>query len=177
METESIALKKGLSLPARLVILVALLAVAVLAPIVGAHAQIVTGPIVNATLFLAVLYLGTSEAIFVALVPSLVALSTGLLPAVLAPVIPFIMICNVLLVMTFSVLRKKSYWAGAVTASVVKFAVLFACTGIVSKLILKSELVSKAAQMMGLAQLLTALAGAVIAYGVYFGIKNVKAAK
>ncbi len=58
------------------------------------HFQPVTGPIVNAILFIAVSLLGIEYALLIGLIPSVIALSTGLLPAILAPMIPFIMLSN-----------------------------------------------------------------------------------
>jgi uncharacterized membrane protein len=100
--------------------------------------------------------LGPQNAILVGLIPSVVALSTGLLPAVLAPIIPFIMISNTILILTFAYLRRKNFWLGVTAASVLKFVFLFSMSAMVMD--------SKMASMMSWPQLLTALAGGVIAY-------------
>ena len=72
---------------------IALVGVATIAPLF--HQQWVTGPIVNAMFIMAVALLGVQNAILLCLLPSTIALSVGLLPAILAPVIPFIIISNV----------------------------------------------------------------------------------
>ncbi|HCP60545.1 MAG TPA: iron hydrogenase, partial [Dehalococcoidia bacterium] len=71
---------------------VVLLGIATVAPLSGS--QFITGPIVNATLLIAVALLGMRDGILIGLIPSTIALATGLLPAVLAPMIPFIIVGN-----------------------------------------------------------------------------------
>lgn len=157
---------KALTLPKEKVItlvqFIALVGIATAAPFL--LSQAITGPVVNATLFIAVVMLGTESAILVGLVPSLIALSTGLLPAVLAPMIPFIMVGNTILVLVFGYFRKKSYWLGIGSASIVKFLLLFATSTVVIDLLLKKEIASKVAVMMSWPQLMTALAGGVLAF-------------
>jgi len=140
-----------------------LTAIATLAPLSG-HNQAVTGPVVNATLFLAAALLGPQNAILVGLIPSVVALSAGLLPAVLAPMIPFIMISNTVLVLTFAHLRRKNFWFGVAAASALKFIFLLSTSTMVMNLITKQEIAQKAASMMSWPQLFTALGGGGIAY-------------
>lgn len=157
---KSLVAKKEFIMVAQFVLLVA---VATLAPLTG-HQQLVTGPIVNATLFISAALLGAQAAILVGLIPSLVALSAGLLPAVLAPMVPFIMMGNTILVLAFNLLRKKNYWLAVVLASFLKFIFLAATSSLVIDLLLKKEVAQKVALMMNWPQLLTALAGGVIAF-------------
>ncbi len=147
-----------------------LLAIATFAPFL--KSQTITGPIVNATLFISVLILGAENAILVGLVPSLVALSVGFLPAAISPMIPFIMAGNAILVVVFNFFRRKNYWLGVILASVLKFLFLWSSSSIVINLLLKKEIAQKAAAMMSWPQLLTALAGGVIAYLILKGIKK-----
>jgi len=128
------------------------------------HRQEITGPIINATLFLAAYFLSPDVAIFVGLLPSIVALSSGLLPAVLAPMVPFIMISNGILILCFYYFKKVNYWLGVIVASLLKFLFLFGTSFLVMNLLLKKELAPKVAQMMGPIQLATALAGGIIAF-------------
>lgn len=137
------------------------------------HSQPITGPIVNAALFISVMLLGTQNAILVGLIPSTIALSVGLLPAILAPMIPFIIISNTILVLVFSYLREKNYWAGIIFASLLKFIFLFATSSIVINLLLKKTIAQKVAMMMSWPQLLTALVGGFIAYLFLKGIKKI----
>src|SRR4030042_3851466 len=100
----------------------ALLGAALVAPLIGQQA--ITGTIVNCTLFLAAALLGRRGAVLIALVPSIFALTTGLLPPLLVPMIPAIMIGNVILIMVFDFFRKKNYWLGMVSARFLKFIFL-----------------------------------------------------
>ena len=141
---------------------ISLMAVVSLAPFF--LQQAIVGPAVNATLFIAVVLLGARNAVLIGILPSLVALSTGLLPPVLAPMIPFIMTGNILLIMVFSSLRKKNYWLGMVTASVLKFIFLFGASSIVIDLLLNKSVAPKVAMIMSYPQLFTALSGGLIAF-------------
>lgn len=126
--------------------------------------QMVAGPIINATLFISVMLLGIEKTILVGLIPSLIALSVGLLPPMLAPMIPFIMAGNTLLIMVFGYLKEKNYWLGIISASILKFIFLASTSEIVINLLLKKEIASKVALMMSWPQLLTALIGGLLAY-------------
>ena len=77
--------------------------------------QLITGSIVNALLFISASTLGLESAFLLCLIPSLISIYTGLFPLALAPMIPFIMTGNALLVLAFYFLGKK-YWVGAVSA-------------------------------------------------------------
>lgn len=142
---------------------IALIALATIAPLLG-HNQFITGPLVNATLFLAVIWLSGRDAVLVGLVPSLIALSVGLLPAVLAPMVPFIMVSNALLIVIFSLLYKKSFFVAVIAASILKFLFLFATSNIVINLLMKKEVAAKVAAMMSWPQLVTALIGGVLVF-------------
>jgi len=137
------------------------------------HIQWITGPIVNAILILTLLKFGFRNAIILATVPSLMALSGGLLPIVLAPVVPFIMIGNVILILCVDWAynnfkdKKKGYWTGVIAGASLKFLFLFLSVNIISGLLIQQELAIKVAQMMSWPQLYTALLGGVIAWGVW----------
>lgn len=139
-----------------------LVGVATLAPLF--FTQAITGTVVNATLFLAVALLGFRTAIFVAIVPSLIALSIGQLPAILAPMVPFIMAGNIILMYIFSKLKDSNYWFRVGSASFLKFIFLFATSQLLIHFVIKSPVAAKIAMLMSWPQLLTALAGGVLAY-------------
>lgn len=132
---------------------VLLLSLSITAPLL--HNQIITGSIVNAILFISVATLGITGASLICLVPSIFALLAGTLPSVLSPFIPFIMLANILLVLSFNYLKKYNYWLRVVSASLLKFLFLFAVSFYVSQTV---------AIMFGWVQLLTALLGGVITY-------------
>jgi hypothetical protein len=142
--------------------LVVLLSVATIVPLF--HQQMITGPIVNAALFVATAVLGASAGILVGLIPSVIALSVGLLSPVLAPMVPFIMISNTILVLTFHFLKDRNYWMGMIMASVLKFVFLYSTSSVVINLLLKKEVAAQVSLMMSWPQLLTALAGGCLAY-------------
>ena len=134
------------------------------------HAQWIAGPMVNALLILTLFVVGAREALILSLVPSLMALSGGLIPAVLAPVIPFIMLSNIIfiyLIDRFSLMFKnsdRSYWIGLFVASFSKFIFLYFSVNIISKLLIKQELLANVAQMMSWTQFFTAFSGGMIAF-------------
>lgn len=128
------------------------------------HSQNITGPIVNATLFISTFTLGAQAGIAVGLVPSVIALSAGLLPPVLAPMVPFIMISNTILILVFDALKNKNYWLRVFTSSFLKFIFLYATSSVVINLLLKKEVASQVATMMSWPQLITAISGGILAY-------------
>jgi hypothetical protein len=137
------------------------------------HNQFVTGPIVNATLFLAAYYLGNGPAILVGLVPSVTALSAGLLPMPLAPMVPFIMISNAILIISFNWLRKMNFGIAAIVSSLAKYVFLYATAILVISKIMPQTLATKASLvMMAWPQLVTAGVGALIAFGIIKVIKR-----
>lgn len=146
------------------------------------HNQFITGPIVNATLFLGAYYLGNGGAIMVGLVPSVVALSAGLLPLPLAPMVPFIMISNAILILTFNKFRKigspaGGFGAASILASLAKYVFLYASALLVINTLMPNNLAAKAAGiMMAWPQLVTAFMGAVIAFGIVKILKSEKEA-
>lgn len=157
---------KELALDKKLIIsltwFVLLTGVAIIVPLF--HQQIITGSIVNATLFLAVIFLGARKALFVGLIPSVIAFSVGLLPLGLAPMVPFIIVSNAILILAFSLLKDKNYWLAVFSASFLKFLFLSGTSSIVISLLFEKKLVPAVAAMMSYPQFLTALAGGVLAY-------------
>jgi len=139
-----------------------LVGIATAAPLI--KQQAITGPIVNATLFIAVIFLGTQNAILIGLLPSVIALSVGLLPLPLAPMIPFIVTGNAILSIVFGYFKEKNYWLGVVVGSLLKFLFLFFSSSIVINLILKKEIAQKVTVMMSWPQFLTALSGGIVAF-------------
>ena len=163
VKVEALSLNKEIA--TKTAIFLGLLALVTVVPFF-VHNQLITGPMVNAVLFIATAVVGIPGAVLIALVPSVVALSGGLLPAVLAPAVPFIMIGNVILILTFHYAKKKNFWLGMIGGSVLKYLFLFGSTSLVVSLLLKSEMAEKASLMLSWPQLATALVGGIIAWGV-----------
>ena len=155
-ETKTLILRK-----ANLLSFTLLLGLAVLAPLL--KFQLVSGSLVNTVLFISTVILGVQEALFICLIPSLFALAIGLLPIALASMVPFIVTSNAILVLIFSFLRKKNFWLGVVSASIVKFIFLFSSSSLLVSFISNKQAINAAAKMMSLPQLFTALAGGLIA--------------
>jgi len=139
------------------------------------HTQWLTGPIINAVLILTLFLVGIRAALILCLVPSMVALGSGLLPAILAPIVPFIMMGNALLVLAVDWFynnlldSNRGYFLGLFTGALIKFLFLYSSVIIISRLLIKQELALKVAQIMSWPQLATAVIGGVIA--TYF-LKN-----
>lgn len=137
------------------------------------HNQFMAGPMVNAVLFIMPFFLGLRDCMVMAIFPSLVALSVGLLPATAAPFLPYIIVSNWVLLFIFDKLRQKGYWLGAIVASLVKFAFLYVASYILTSYFISGAPAKLVANMFSLPQLYTALAGAVIAYSFLKFIKRI----
>lgn len=142
--------------------LLVLLSIATLAPL--AHFQPVVGPTVNAALFISTAILGVNQGFLVALIPSPIALAIGLLPSALAPMIPFIIISNIILVATFNQLWKKNYWQAIIAASILKFLFLWFSSTFLLKYFTNSLIAKNRSLSMSWPQLFTALSGGMLAY-------------
>ncbi len=144
-----------------------LLSAAIFAPL--AHSQIITGSIVNATLFIAAATLGLEGAIMIGILPSFFALLAGTLLLPLAPLIPFIILSNAVLIITFVYLKKANYWLKMIAAASFKFIFLSVISLAVIKLLFSGKIALAAATMLSWPQLLTALIGGILAYAVLQG--------
>jgi riboflavin transporter len=149
------------------------------------HNQLITGPLINTLLLLTTLTLGTSAALTIGLIPSLIALSRGLLPIALAPAVPFIMVSNAIYILVFAKFIKndeirknkitnKGFALGVTAGSIAKFAFLTSASQLIlPRLFTSAAITQKAAFMLSAPQLVTALIGGVIAFLAYKGIKRV----
>lgn len=143
------------------------------------HLQWLSGPIVNAILILVLYIVGPRAALLVSVVPSLMALFGGLLPAPLAPIVPFIMIGNGIFVLVFYYWQNSKYseinsfFFGAISASLVKFIFLFFSARLVIGYFVKESLAEKVVLMFSFPQLLTALSGSLIALSILKFLKRI----
>lgn len=155
-----------------LVTQVGVVTVALVAPLFPL--QQVTGPIINALLFIAVVMLGLRQALVVCFMPSIMALLAGILLPIMAPIVPFIMLSNVVLVVIFSYLYQKNFWLGVGLASIVKFIFIWSTTSAIANLFIKKPpIIAKISQIMSWPQLVTALAGGILAYIFLKAIKRI----
>jgi hypothetical protein len=114
--------------------------------------QLIVGPIVNMVLFMAIIVIGLPGAYLLAVTPSLIALTTGLLA--FYPMVPLIITSNFILITVFNKL-KKNYWLGIFSASLTKALFL----GFSSWIIL-----GKLSIFFSWIQLLTALSGGILCF-------------
>lgn len=139
------------------------------------HSQVITGSLVNMSLILATFLLGPSVAIVLAFLPSSFAFLSGLLPALLIPLIPFIIASNIILIKTYSYFGKKKFVNSIFVASLLKFVFLFGSGYILSTFIFQSQQVSTlVSTMFGWTQFVTAIIGGVLAFAVLALFKNHK---
>ncbi len=160
------------STQARILLFAVLLTIVMIVP-AFIHIQWVTGPMVNAALLIATVLIGPMEAVLLGLIPSTVALSAGLLPLPLAPMVPFIMLGNAILVAVFHYLYQKNFFAALGIAAFLKFAFLHQAVVWLMSRMLDGKIVAKLAVMMSWPQFFTALIGGVIAYGLLRGLKKI----
>jgi len=122
--------------------------------------QAIVGPLVNATLLLGLIYLGQDQAFILAILPSTVALSSGLLPVVMAPLIPFIILSNIIYLKTFASLEKKhSSVLAVIVAAILKTLFLTIIVQTIMLNLLSPAISDKLVNMMTWPQLWTATVG------------------
>jgi len=125
--------------------------------------QPVTGPLINAILFLAAATVGPVAGAAVGALTPWGALLAGILNPALAPAVPAIVLGNVTLVLIFSSLRGRSPLLGVLAAAVAKYVVLSTLVRFVIPL---SPALTLALQVP---QLFTALAGGAVALALLGG--------
>jgi len=139
------------------------------------HPQIFVGIVVNAALITAALNLKGYRILPVIILPSLGALSRGILFGPLSKFlvyfIPFIWIGNAILVFSFKhfkLEKKYNYWLTLVAGVLLKSGFLFLSALALYKLGVVPVMFLTA---MGIIQITTALGGGVAAFGVHYGKK------
>ncbi len=130
------------------------------------HTQWLTGPLVNGLLILTLLTVGLSEALVLSLIPSTVALSAGLLPLPLAPMVPFIIISNAIFVLGFYYLKPINNYFALITSAFLKFIFLFLTVQFLMSTMLSDKLIGKLSIMMSWPQFITAIVGGLIAFAI-----------
>jgi hypothetical protein len=124
--------------------------------------QPVTGPLVNAILLLAGALVGMGSGVMIGMLTPFVAFLVGILPPVLGPAIPAIIAGNTVLVVVFSLFHKlvagrSGPYLGIIVGAGLKYLVM---AGAVKYLL---ALPPGAATALQIPQLLTALAGGILA--------------
>jgi len=127
-------------------------------------AQPTVGPLVNMTLIIAAVVVGSIPAIIIGCLTPLMAFILGIMP--LLPLVPFIMVGNALLILSFNLVRKSlpkfGESVGIIVAAFLKF--IFLAVSIRYFVIYFIEKVpAKMITAFSLPQLYTALIGGILA--------------
>lgn len=150
-----------------------MLAIAIIFQIIGKNiptiSQSFVGPAVNAVLIITEFISGTALAVLVGALTPLLAWFTGQLNTAMGPFIPFIMLGNIIYVVSFGMIRKRiknsnaiMLYLSLIIAATLKYLFLFFSAskmiGLL-KLAIPVKLAEKLIIMMGIPQLITALIG------------------
>ncbi len=137
--------------------------------------QMVTGPLVNAVLLLATIFVGVFSGIIIGLFTPWVALVRGILPPPLGPLVPWIMLGNAAFVLVFGLLRRKEN---------LLFDIVRILLGALVKYLILSQAVRflaglppQVARVMQTPQLITALLGGAIALVLSRALRRVRFAR
>lgn len=125
-----------------------------------------TGPAVNAMLILSTLALGPVGAALIGMLTPVIAFTRGILPPPLGPAIPFIVLGNWALIFTFAGLQRVNSYLALGVGAVLKFFIL---AGAVRFFLAVPPPIAKALQFP---QLLTALAGGIVALLVWAALQR-----
>ena len=128
------------------------------------HSQWITWPYVNALLLITCVLVWPMEAVIIWLVPSAVALASWLLPAPLAPIIPFIMISNAIYIAVFNYLHKKHFAIAISVAAIAKFIFLQIVIVFIASTLVNNIIMQKLIIMLSWPQLATAILGWLLAF-------------
>jgi hypothetical protein len=179
VHTKLLVLSRGQTLN-RLLLSLGLIALGVAIPQMGMP-QAITGSLINALLLITVETMEIRTAILIGLITPLSALTHGVLPLSLMVMIPFIGIANAILSTTYGALRVRSKWLALVVAASLKFACLYGVTALLVAYPLRlaidgvartATLPASLVRMTQWPQLGTALAGGLIALGLFPGLKQ-----
>jgi hypothetical protein len=159
------------------ILIASILAVSVLLPFF-IHNPFITGPLVNALLIIVLFMSRRETALIVAAVPSLMALAGGLLPFFMAPAVPFIILGNMIFVVTIDAVYRRSpganaYWRAAFFGAFIKFIFLFLSGRILLLTFYHPQLAVTINALLGYSQLFSALAGSAIAFIVLKKLKRI----
>lgn len=140
------------------------------------HSQPVTGVFVNFILIFTCLKLGIRSALPLAFVPSIAAVSSGLFPLALAPMIPFIMLGNILLILVIHLFQRHEsllhykFFVALTLAALAKFALLYSTSHFLAQSFLPQMWLDKVMVMMSWPQFATAMVGGLFAFLVMKGL-------
>lgn len=125
--------------------------------------QLITGTAVNAVLLISLYTVGVLQASVIGCMTPIVALLAGIIQPPMAPVVPFIVMSNLVLIWIVYGLRKKNTYIQIILASGGKFLFLVAAVRLILTQFLPAPVWEKVAIAFGVTQLFTALAGGFLA--------------
>ncbi|MFH1714170.1 MAG: hypothetical protein ABH831_01065 [Candidatus Nealsonbacteria bacterium] len=163
-KTSLLNLSVSLSAPIPILLFTGLSFLSFSIPFFVGHPQWLVGAIVNASLFLAAIFLPKKFILPLIILPSLGVLSRGIifgpLSMFLVYLLPFIWLANLIMILTFKkLLPHLNYLFSVILAATAKFIFLF----IIANVYFELSIVPKIfLQLMGVNQFLTALAGGII---------------
>lgn len=168
-KTATLVLPIPLSAPRLLLVFIGLSVLSFSIPFALGHPQWLVGTIVNVSLFLSAVFLPKKFILPLVVLPSLAIFSRGVifgpLTMFLVYFLPFIWLANLVLIFSFKKsFTKLPFLFSLVLAAIVKFFFLFAVANIYFKFSLVPSIFI---QSMGLAQLMTALAGGLMAWIIF----------
>lgn len=142
------------------------------------HIQWLVGPLVNAILIIVLFLSGLRLAIIVSAVPSFMALAGGLLPLFLFPAIPLIIASNIIFISIiyyqyYNSNNRDAYWQASFFGSFVKFIFLFLSAKLLALFVSNQQMADVLSVVFGWSQLVSALAGSVIAFLVLRWLKRI----
>ena len=145
------------------------LALAIVFQVIGKSApqisQLFVGPAVNAVLILTAAICGGIYGVLISSLTPLLALLTGQLAVALGPFVPFIIIGNILFVLSFMIFKnqgKYGKYLGIIIGALIKYAFLSVSASKfipLFKLNIPTKIINKLVITMGIPQLITALIG------------------
>lgn len=149
------------------------LALAIVFQVIGKTLPVISqsfvGPAVNALLILTAAICGGIYGVLVGSLTPILALLTGQLASALGPFIPFIIIGNILFVLSFVILNKKGKYGkylGIIIGAFIKYMFLWLSSSnliTLFQLNIPTKIVDKLVIAMGVPQLITALVGGALA--------------
>jgi hypothetical protein len=133
------------------------------------HSQWITGVLVNFILILSCFKYKIKATLPLAFIPSIAAVSGGLIPLPLTTFIPFIIVANIILVLIIHFIKAK-YVISVSVAAFVKFAFLYWAANFLAPNFLPELFVNKVILIMGWHQLATAMVGGMLAVSLMKGL-------
>ena len=144
--------------------------------IITTNSQLIVGTVVNTVLVISALNLkGWSKIIFVITMPSISTILSGYVfksaSVYMVWMIPAIWLGNFALIFAFKYImlaKRKNYFIAAITGIITKVTIIFGFFMILKLFnVFPEKLVSNLQNAMSLTQLITAIIGCIIAYGIY----------